>query len=79
MTMRKESWRSPSFYAWLTRQVDRDEPIGDLARDVVDDRDFPRGLHTLPELLDHLRFKRADTCVQEVAEEAWDAFRLECR
>jgi hypothetical protein len=30
-----------SFFRWLIRQKDRDDPIGDLARDVEFDKDFP--------------------------------------
>ena len=33
-----------SFHSWLVRQCDRDDPVGDLARDVRDDQDMPDDL-----------------------------------
>lgn len=31
-----------SFYTWLKKQCHRDDPVGDLARDVAADPDWPR-------------------------------------
>ena len=31
-------WEPPVFGVWLTRQLDRSDPVGDLARDVRDDQ-----------------------------------------
>ena len=36
-----------TFATWLECQVDRNDPIGDLARDFEDDHDAPRGIHAL--------------------------------
>lgn len=39
----------PTFRAWLSQQTERDDPVGDLARDVAQDKDYrvttPEGLH----------------------------------
>jgi uncharacterized protein YozE (UPF0346 family) len=32
-----------SFDRWLREQRHRDDPVGDLARDVISDPDWPRG------------------------------------
>lgn len=63
-----------SFFSWLAEQRDREDPIGDLARDVADDAGFPRDLRGLSELSSYLSSKHADARVHEVAEEAWSAF-----
>ncbi|VVE50597.1 hypothetical protein PCO31111_04696 [Pandoraea communis] len=49
----KEASRSP-FNRWILLQINRDEPIGDLARDVKSDRDFPVSEASLEELIDYL-------------------------
>jgi hypothetical protein len=41
MTM-SPPWIMTSFSAWLRRQKDRDDAIGDLARDWIADPDAPR-------------------------------------
>jgi uncharacterized protein YozE (UPF0346 family) len=44
-----------SFKTWLLRQQHRDDPVGDLARDVAQDKHFPRRnakLRTLVRYLD---------------------------
>ena len=33
-----------TFLGWLRRQAKRDDPIGDLAKDTIEDRRRPRGL-----------------------------------
>ena len=39
-----ESWKSRiSFKTWIMRYKNKDNPMGDLARDIADDRDFPDG------------------------------------
>jgi len=43
------------FYLWLGKQLRRDDPIGDLARDVYDDSDHPKSEDNLPYLHKYLR------------------------
>ena len=35
-----------TFWRWLTQQKDRDDPVGDFARDAIADRTFPRRVDT---------------------------------
>jgi hypothetical protein len=42
------------FKTWLRSQADRDDPVGDLARDALQDRDWPRGAARLATLDEHL-------------------------
>ena len=39
-----------SFYPWLLRQADRDDPIGALAREAQQDPAWPRRTDALPRL-----------------------------
>lgn len=43
-----------SFYAWLQLQTNRDDPVGDLARDTAKDPDCPRRAATYGRWLKHL-------------------------
>jgi len=42
------------FYGWLKKQRKRDDPIGDIARDAMEDRDFPRRAKSLTVYVDYL-------------------------
>jgi len=42
------------FYRWLVKQQDRDDPIGDLSKDVQRDKRFPLETSSLEELRNHL-------------------------
>lgn len=44
----REAARSP-FHRWLEQQRDRDDPVGDLAYDVMRDKKFPSGVRSLKE------------------------------
>lgn len=43
---------SGAFTRWLLDQADRDDPVGDLARDARSDPNFPEG--TVGQVLDYL-------------------------
>lgn len=43
-----------SFNAWLQDQIEREDPIGDFARDVDDDSDFPTGVECSGDYLTYL-------------------------
>lgn len=49
----REESRSP-FHLWLEGQRGRNDPIGDLAQDALDDKDFPRSASTRREMEDYL-------------------------
>ena len=72
--MTHTSPRSP-FLAWLDTQRERDGPIGDLARDVAQDEDFPRTM-IYPTMRDYLWEKGAvaETC--QALREAWRQYHV---
>jgi uncharacterized protein YozE (UPF0346 family) len=43
------------FYDWLAKHKGLRSPVGDLARDVLKDPQFPRDVTTLDALLTHIR------------------------
>ena len=48
-----------TFYVWLTHNKERDDHIGDFARDVQADPTFPQQAKTLGAMLEHLAVKLA--------------------
>lgn len=48
-----------AFYIWLQKKKRRDDPIGDLARDVAEDSSFPSSETNIERLRLHLMHKRA--------------------
>ena len=42
------------FGDWLRFQVDRDDPVGDIARDLLEDQDAPRAMEQRQEIEDYL-------------------------
>ena len=59
-----------TFTSWLLDQVDRDDPVGDVARDARDDPNFPSG--SPGECLDYLakaKFKEGRRALMEALEE----------
>jgi uncharacterized protein YozE (UPF0346 family) len=43
------------FFDWLTKHKSLRTPVGDLAREVLKDKNFPRNLTTLDAFLDYLK------------------------
>ena len=60
------------FIAWARRQRDRRDPVGDLARGVVGDREFPRGDFEAAD--GYLWRCSADSLAHTVLAEAWTEF-----
>lgn len=69
--MEKIDW---TFKTWLHRFVSVDLPIGDLARDVENDPDFPDE-DRLSVLLEHLDEKRVKADVKETLCDAWNFYK----
>lgn len=67
----REAARSP-FHRWLDGQRDRNDPVGDLAADILRDVGFPIGLATRKELEDHLG--RYGSHITKVFRQAWREF-----
>lgn len=66
--------RSP-FYRWLTKQSDRDDPIGDLSNDVTRDNSFPSNSQSLSRLERHIALKRGCEDALTALREAFAEFR----
>jgi len=63
------------FFDWLTKHKSLRTPVGDLAREVLKDKNFPRDLTTLDGFLEHL--KSSATSSSETLAKArvtWRAF-----
>jgi hypothetical protein len=63
------------FFDWLTKHKSLRTPVGDLAREVLKDKSFPRDLTTLEGFLDYL--KASSTSSTETLAKArvtWRAF-----
>jgi len=61
------------FHRWLETQVDRDDPVGDLAKDVMIDDEFPVGIESSTEMERHLE-RHGDHIVKAIRS-AWRDFR----
>lgn len=64
----REAARSP-FHKWIERQLDRDDEVGDLARDVFRDKRFPLGASTPREVEDYL--SRHSNHIIRAVRQAW--------
>lgn len=62
-----------TFYNFLENQIDRDDPVGDLARDAMYDKRFPH-IETEGALLSHLRIMGACDGALDAASEAWKEY-----
>lgn len=60
------------FFRWLMTQSDRNDPVGDLARDAARDKTFPTHLNSLDEIQRYLG--RYGAAPQQAAKEAWSEF-----
>ena len=59
------------FYYWLAKQKKRDDRIGDFARDVMRDRDFPCETTRRREVEQYLRSKPYASDLIRIARQAW--------
>lgn len=62
------------FRAWLLPQTERDDPTGDLAKDVKIDSEFP-AVASLLEYLEYIRYLAGSSAVTRTVVDAW----VECR
>ena len=64
-----------TFIVWLSKQKQRDDPVGDLAVDLLRDPHRPRSIKTREGLLFYLTMKHdVDECVTDAAKRAWAEF-----
>lgn len=66
----QENEKKPAFDTWLRMQFRRDDPVGDLASDVMADPMLKRKRFGYASLLDHLIANRA--CIEAITA-LWDA------
>lgn len=64
-----------SFFEWLMEQTDRDDPIGDLARDAKSDMRFPVSATHFGRVLGHLAAMGAGQPAKQALQEAWGEYR----
>ncbi|CAN99120.1 hypothetical protein sce8948 [Sorangium cellulosum So ce56] len=62
------------FGQWLISNVGREDPVGDLAHDVVHDPDFPRDARHYPEALEYLQSQGYCLGAQNALAEAWNEY-----
>lgn len=62
------------FLVWLKQFKEEDSPMGDLARDMADDRNKPRSFNTLGSLEKYLTNLGACDEALQTAEEAWHEY-----
>lgn len=68
----REASRSP-FHLWLEDQRGRNDPVGDLAIDVLSDKGFPLGASTRREMGDYL--SRHDDHIIRAMQQAWREYQ----
>ena len=61
-----------TFRDWLIRQAHRDDPVGDIARDMLDDPDWPAGDGILADYRDYLTSVSASSLALAALQQAWD-------
>lgn len=69
----REAARS-SFHSWIEQQRDRDDPVGDLAYDVMRDKDFPTGVRSLKEAKQYLGSELGRRHAVKALSAAWREF-----
>jgi uncharacterized protein YozE (UPF0346 family) len=72
--------RAMTLYAYLRTQLDRDDPVGDFARDAIADARFPRRARRFTRVATYLRLCGAcqaaiDACRQACEERDREAAR----
>jgi len=63
------------FYSWVTRQVDRDDPVGDLAMDISRDPGCPTRSSSLNKWTQYLECRNACTEAMAALKAAFKEFK----
>ena len=63
--------QNDSFLVWLAKQARRDDPVGDSARDMLDDPDWPPIATTFETARAYLESVHASPKAIEALREAW--------
>ena len=71
--------KNGKFYIWLKKQKERDDPIGDLAKDALEDESFPIETDSLKRIRTHLfNIHACDEAIQALSE-AFDEYKSKSR
>lgn len=62
------------FYSWIKKQKNRDDPIGDLAKDIISDRKFPKSIDNLKTHTSYLVYKGACQGALDALNIAWNEY-----
>ncbi len=63
------------FYKWINKQLDRDDPISDLANDIISDRKFPKSEDSYKSIYSYILTKGACDEALQALYEAFLEFR----
>ncbi len=74
----REAARGP-FHRWLEKRKGRDSVVGDLAGDVLSDKDFPAEATTLDEIKGYMQRHAASGGALKALSEAWQQFQASAR
>ena len=77
MAEKQPKQRVPAFSTWLAKQQGRDDPIGDLAKDVQRDPDRPGARAQYPGWVNHLQAKQASRPAFDALFRAWQEYTFE--
>jgi len=72
--MNQRTHEPSNFYIWLLKQIDKDTPVGDLARDAKGDPSFPRAGSTIDPFKDYLMKISGDSLIIRALEDAWSEY-----
>jgi len=61
-----------TFIDWFVRQAYRDDPVGDSARDMLDDPHWPEQEAILADYLDYLASVQASDLALQALQQAWE-------
>ena len=64
-----------TFKTWVSKFIAVDLPIGDLARDIASDPNFPDD-DDLPEIFDYLLKKKADYVILNTFTSVWNFYQV---
>ena len=65
----------PTFKEWLNEFKEVDRPIGDLAKDILNDLDFP-DTDNKNKILSYLELKNVDPIVIGTFKDVWEAYKM---
>ena len=66
---------SATFLVWLAQQARRDDPVGDCARDMLDDPDWPQSATTFETARAYLEGVSASPKAIDALRLAWDEWQ----